>query len=227
MTSRILTGALALALLASGSWLMTRSGGDTPLLPGPAMAQESDAADTAPAEITIPEMALGDAAAPVTVIEYASYTCSHCADFHDEQFPRLKADYIDTGKVRFIYREAVFDRPALWATMLARCGGEMRYWGLQGLIYDQQGEWIGDGTLAGIADRLRTLAITAGLSTEQVDACMSDAATAQALVDWFEANAREDGIDRTPTLVINGEKHANRGYESLSEVIEAALADAQ
>lgn len=227
MTSRILTGTLALALLATGSWVMTRGGGDAPLLPAAAQAQDVTAAvepEYDPENIQIVDMALGAEDAPVTVIEYASYTCPHCAHFHDEQFPRLKADYVDTGKVRFIYREAYFDRPSLWASMLARCGGEMRYWGMQDELFDNQRDWIGDGNLAGIAERLRRLGVAAGMDTKQVDSCMADAATAQALVTWYEENRAADEIEATPSFIINGKKYANRGYESLSEAIEAALA---
>ncbi|PIE11954.1 MAG: thiol-disulfide oxidoreductase [Rhodobacterales bacterium] len=227
MTSRILTGALALTLLATGSWVMTRgSGAESPLLPAMANAQEAAADPAAATEtVEIADMTLGAADAPVEIIEYASYTCPHCADFHNDQFQKLKTEYIDTGKVRFTHREALFDRAALWGTMVARCGGEMRYWGLSGLIYETQQEWIGDGDLAGIAERLRKTGLTAGLSQEQVDACMSDAATAQALIDWYNDNREADDITATPTLIIDGEKHSNMSFEDLAKIIDAKLAE--
>lgn len=187
----------------------------------PAAAQDTA---EAPAEITIPDMVMGAEDAPIQIVEYASYTCPHCAHFHDDQFQKLQADYIETGKVRFIHREAVFDRPGLWATMIARCGGEMRYWGISGLIYEKQADWIGDRQLAGIADRLRKLGLTAGLTAEQVDACMQDAERAQAYVDWYEANRAADDIEATPTLIINGEKHNNMSYEDLSALLDGLLA---
>lgn len=220
MTSRLLTGALALTLLAGGTWMLARgTGAEAPLLPGPASAQTTET------EVEIKDMAMGDPNAPVTLIEYASFTCPHCAHFHEDQFPKIKKAYIDTGKVYFIHREAIFDRAALWATMVARCGGEMRYWGLSGMIYDNQKDWIGDGKLEGIADRLRKQGLAAGLETEQLDACMSDAATAQALVGWYDKNRTADDVTATPTLIINGEKHANGPFEDLAKAIDAALGE--
>ena len=93
-------------------------------------APAADANADAPA-IEIKDMTLGPVDAPVTLIEYASYTCPHCATFHASVFKDLKRDYIDTGKVHFIYREVYFDRYGLWASMVARCGGDMKYFAVQ------------------------------------------------------------------------------------------------
>ena len=84
----------------------------------------------------VPDFGIGEADAPVTIVEYASFTCPHCAHFHDDVFKKLKADYIDTGKVQFVYREVYFDRYGLWAAMMARCGGEMRYFGITDMLFD-------------------------------------------------------------------------------------------
>lgn len=190
------------------------------IVAAPAVAQDDQ--ETA---IVIPDMTLGSLDAPIEIIEYASYTCPHCAAFHENQFQQLKEQYIDTGKVRFTHREALFDRPALWGTMIARCGGEMRYWGISGLIYETQQDWIGDRSLAGIADRLRKLGLTAGLEPEQVDACMQDAEQAQAYVDWYEANRELHDVTATPTLIIDGENYSNMSFEDLAEVLDAKLAE--
>src|SRR5690606_7090198 len=125
--------------------------GDAVILSGAAMAQDAAAADateaevTETAEITIPDMFVGDADAPVTIIEYGSYTCPHCATFHANQYQSLKADYIDTGKVKFIFREVYFGRFGLWASMIARCGGDMRYFGIHDMLYETQNDWIAGG----------------------------------------------------------------------------------
>ncbi len=86
----------------------------------------------------VPELVLGNPDAKVIVTEYASYTCPHCATFHAAVFKHLKADYIDTGKVKFVYREVYFDRYGLWASIIARCGGEMKYFGISEMLFDQQ-----------------------------------------------------------------------------------------
>ena len=128
--------------------------------PGAAQAQDDAAADTTEPAIdtsTIEEMVLGSPDAPVTMIEYASFTCPHCAAFHGDQFQRLKEEYIDTGKVQFIYREVYFDRFGLWASMVARCGGEMRFFGISSMLYEQQQEWIAGGDPTLISENLRRI----------------------------------------------------------------------
>ena len=123
MDRRIFLGAGAAAVVGGASWLALRpqDGTGSNLLVGMASAQE------ATEMVAIPDMVIGAADAPVEVIEYASYTCPHCASFHANQFPQLKENYIDTGKIRFVYREVYFDRFGLWASMVARCGGQERF----------------------------------------------------------------------------------------------------
>jgi len=189
--------------------------------------EEATPSDQAAAEgATIPDMAQGAADAPVTIIEYGSFTCPHCAAFHGDQYQRLKADYIDTGKVRFIFREVYFDRFGLWASMIARCGGEMRFFPISDMLYEQQSEWIGDQEPQTIADNLRRLGLSAGLSGEQIDACLKDEGQAEALVAWYQANAQADGIEATPTFIINGETQSNMSYDDLRAIVEAELAEA-
>lgn len=193
-----------------------------------AVAQEADSAssDNAATAAAIPDMAQGAEDAPVTVIEYGSFTCPHCQHWHEESYPQLKEEFIDTGKVRFVFREVYFDRPGLWASMTARCGGEMRFFGIHDMLYDQQRDWIGDGEGATIAANLRTLGLSAGLDADTLDACMNDQAQAEALVAWYQANAEADGVEGTPTFVIDGEKHTNMPYEEMRALIEGELAAA-
>ena len=125
------------AVLGLGGWALTRSPKDVSLEAMMAANAQEAVADP----LAIPDMVMGAADAPVEIIEYASFTCPHCANFHANIYPLLKADYIDTGKVRFVYREVYFDRFGLWASMIARCGGEMRFFGMAELIYEKQREW--------------------------------------------------------------------------------------
>ncbi|WP_373355425.1 DsbA family protein [Pseudoroseicyclus sp. CXY001] len=225
----------ALILLAGtaavgGTWAFTRpQPGQTSFdLPGAANAQDAESPEAAEIDTsTVQDMVLGDPDAPVTMIEYGSFTCPHCAAFHAEQYQELKRDYIDTGKVRFIFREVYFDRFGLWASMVARCGGELRFFGIHDLIYETQSEWIAGGRdPAAIADNLRRLGIQAGLDGEQVDACLSDATTAETLVAWFQENAEADEVQATPTLMVQGEKYSNMAYDDLSAILDEALAEA-
>ncbi|MEL7280075.1 MAG: DsbA family protein [Pseudomonadota bacterium] len=183
-----------------------------------AMAQESEI-DTS----QVVEMTLGDENAPITFIEYASFTCPHCARFHQNQFKELKADFIDTGKVRFIHRDVYFDKYGLWASMVARCGGPERFFGITDMIYAEQREWIGDGQDAGVAERLRKIGKVAGLTQDELDACLSDRNHAQALVAAYQENSAADDVTSTPTLIINGKKYDNMAYPELKEIIEGKL----
>ncbi len=186
----------------------------------PAQAQEESTATTAP-EIT--EMALGPEDASVTVMEYASFTCPHCANFHKGPFKQLKADYIDTGKVRFVYRDVYFDRFGLWASMVARCGGEEKFFGIADVLYEQQREWT-QGDPATIADNLRRIGKVAGIAPDAVEACLNDRDKAQALVAWYQENAEAHEVNSTPTLIIDGQKYSNMPYDELKAIIDEKLA---
>ena len=215
MTMNFKPGLTALALTA-GLGLFAA------LAPLPVAAQE-----TAPATAAvdaIQDFSIGVPDAKVQITEYASFTCPHCARFHEEVFGKLKADYIDTGKVRFTYREVYFDRYGLWAAMMARCGGEMRYFGITDILFSTQGEWAASDDPAAVVANLKKIGRTAGMDDATLDACMKDGATAEALVAHFEKNFTADGVEGTPTFFINGVKHSNMGYDDLKTLIEAELA---
>lgn len=215
MTMNFKPGLTALALTA-GLGLFAA------LAPLPVAAQE-----TAPATAAvdaIQDFSIGVPDAKVQIIEYASFTCPHCARFHEEVFGKLKTDYIDTGKVRFTYREVYFDRYGLWAAMMARCGGEMRYFGITDILFSTQGEWAASDDPAAVVANLKKIGRTAGMDDAALDACMKDGATAEALVAHFEKNFTADGVEGTPTFFINGVKHSNMGYDDLKALIEAELA---
>jgi len=206
--------AAAVALAAFGAFGFVAASGS------PAVAQAAPAAE----KVVIPELVIGNKESTVTLTEYASYTCPHCASFHQNVFKDLKRDYIDTGKIKFVYREVFFDRPGLWAAMVARCGGEMRYFGIQDMLYAQQQDWATVGNAAGINEALQKIGLTAGLDKAQLASCMSDGATAQALIETYEANIAADDITSTPSLLINGKKHGNMSYADLKELLDAELA---
>lgn len=218
MKKNIILGALALAFtLGAGVWL-SRSPEAVSLA---ALAQDSEAeVDTS----LVPEMVLGDENAPVEVVEYASFTCPHCATFHATVFGQLKENYIDTGKIRFINREVYFDRFGLWAGMVARCAGDTkRYYGLVDLIFQKQQDWMGGGDPAAITNNLRTLGKTAGLSDDQLDACLNNEAMAKSMVAVFQENMERNPIEGTPAIFVDGEP-VSSSYQAISEAIDAKLA---
>ena len=212
-------GAAVIAAVEVGYWMSQGSTPDTP----PALEQQADtsAADTATSEVL--EMVLGDENAPVTVVEYASYTCPHCRNFHEQVFGELKANYIDTGKIKFVYREVYFDKFGLWAGMIARCAGPDRYFGVTDLLYEKQAEWLASRNDAQIAADLRKIGLSAGMTGEQLDACLADGAKAQAMVEVFQANAEADSVRSTPTFIIDGESYTNMNYADFSAILDERL----
>jgi len=201
-------------LAAGGGALVTLGAGHWPSV---GIAQEAEAP-------VIVDMVRGSEDAAVEVIEYASYTCPHCATFHADQYQSLKTNYIDTDRVRFIYREVYFDRPGLWASMIARCPGDQDFFfAFTELLYQEQRNWLGSGDPAIIVDELRRLAKTAGLDDAALDACLADAAKAEALFGWFQENAERDGINSTPSFMIDGEKYSNMAYDDFAAILDEKL----
>ena len=220
MTRRLTAFAALAALAFVGAFFFMQD--DTTADPfGAAFAQTADDIDTS----MIKEMSLGNPDAKVTVIEYASFTCPHCAAFHADGFKKLKADFIDTDLIHFINREIYFDRPGLWAGVTARCGenAESRYFGIIDMIYAQQSKWARQDNAGDIVESLRKIGKTAGLTDADLDACFSDGDRAQALWATFVKNSEADGIRSTPSFVINGELHSNMSYDELKALIEGML----
>ncbi|APE44874.1 thiol-disulfide oxidoreductase [Sulfitobacter alexandrii] len=216
----LILGGFAVAGL--GGWALTSnlSQPGSTVIVGAANAQSTDAdVDTS----SIQEMALGDENAPVTIIEYASFTCPHCAAFHQGPFKQLKSEYIDTGKVRMIYREVYFDRPGLWASMVARCGGQEKFFGIADLIYKGQSEWARAGEPTAIVEGLRKIGRLAGMDNETLNACLQDADKAQTLVAWETKNREGDDVTSTPSFIINGTKQSNMPYADFKALIDAEL----
>ncbi len=220
MERRTLLAAGGGALLTlGGGFLLTRQDKETGLLPGAANAQ--GASGDLPEVV---EMVKGNPDAAVEVIEYASFTCPHCATFHANQYQALQANYIDTGKIKFVYREVYFDRPGLWASMIARCPGDTDFFfNMSALLYEKQREWLASGDPATIVQDLRTLAKTAGLDDATLDACLSDGPKAESLFTWYQENAERDGINSTPSFIIDGQKYSNMPYDEFAATLDGKL----
>lgn len=218
MNRKILIGAAVLAILGGAIWWQL--GGQQT-----AEAASGDAGNYADVDTSsIVEMTMGAEDAPVTITEYASLTCPHCADFHEGTFQELKRDYIDTGKVRFVYRDVFFDGAGLRGSLLARCAGEARFFGINDLLYSRQKEWLDAKTMGDVIDNLRTIGKVAGLDEDQINACLEDQDKALVLEAWFRQHAEADSITSTPTVLINGEAYGNPSYGELSKAIDQKLA---
>ncbi len=218
----------AVAVVAAGGWYVlsgTDAVNSTQLNPiaGAANAQSTETAEVDTSAIQ--DMSLGNAEAAVQIVEYASFTCPHCAAFDQGAFKQLKADYIDTDKIGFTYREVYFDRYGLWASLVARCDGENKFFGISDLIYKGQSEWVRAGEPAAIVEELRKIGRLAGIDNDALEACLQDGEKAKTLVAWWEENQKADDISSTPSFIINGKKYSNMPYAEMKEIIDAALAE--
>jgi protein-disulfide isomerase len=214
ITRRAFTAALSLTGLAA---LI----GFSPLrLITEAMAQS--AADVAK-PVSLPDMALGPANASVTITEYASMTCPHCAAFDETVFPKIKSEYIDTGKIRYVFREFPLDIKAAAGSMLARCIAKddaQKYFAVVDLLFKQQNDWVMKNT----TDSLILIGKQAGLSEQQVKDCLKD----QALLDKISADQKYASevlkVNSTPTFFINGEMiKGETSFEEFDKKIKALL----
>ena len=214
ITRRAFTAALSLTGLAA---LM----GFSPLrLITGAMAQS--AADVAK-PMSLPDMALGPANASVTITEYASMTCPHCAAFNEAVFPKIKSEYIDSGKVRYVFREFPLDIKAAAGSMLARCiakDDSGKYFTVIDLLFKQQNDWV----LKNTTETLTRIGKQAGLSQQAVEDCLKD----QALLDKIAADQKYANevlkVDSTPTFFVNAERiKGETSFEEFDKRIKSLL----
>ena len=214
ITRRAFTAALSLTGLAALA-------GFSPLrLIGEAMAQS--ASDVAK-PVSLPDMAIGPANAPVTITELASMTCPHCAAFNETVFPKIKSEYIDTGKIRYIFREFPLDIKAAAGSMLSRCIAKddaSKYFTVTDMLFRQQSDWVMKNT----TETLTRIGKQAGLSQQQVEDCLKD----QALLDKIAADQKYAAevlkVDSTPTFFINGEKiKGETSFEEFDKKIKSLL----
>ena len=195
------------ALLAAGL-LALLSAAATPvgaLTPGGADALTPAEAAALAAPPALPDIVEGKADAPATIIEYASLTCSHCAAFHKDVWPALKAKYVDAGKAKFVLREFPLDRLALAAFMLARCAGPEKRDALVDRLFDHQADWaFVDNPLARLKDEMAA----AGLREADFDACLKNQKLLDRVRSMHDDAAQKLGVRSTPTFFVAGRRLA-------------------
>lgn len=165
----------------------------------------------------LPEMVMGKADAPVTIVEYMSMTCPHCANFHEKTLPAIKTKYVDSGRVRFIVREFPFDPVSAGAFMLARCSKE-NYFPMVDVLFKQQRTWAGAEKPS---EELLKIAKLAGFTQQTFEACLTDNKLLQDLNAVKERGEKEFGVESTPTFFINGTKYSgDMPVEEMSAIID-------
>jgi protein-disulfide isomerase len=172
-------------------------------------------------EVAAGDMTLGKADAPVTVIEYASLTCPHCALAHAEVIAPMKKDYVEPGKVRFVYRDFPLDQMALNASILARCAGPDRFFGFLDVLFSGQSNW------ARVTDPIRALeqiGRMGGVPPEKFEACRNDEELKTKVLQQRMDGEKDFQINSTPTLIINGDRYSGGvPYPQLKAIIDAHL----
>jgi protein-disulfide isomerase len=154
----------------------------------------------------------GDANAPITMIEYSSLSCPHCARFQKDVLPQIKKDFIDTGKVKLIQRDFPLNKPAVQAAQFAHCAGPMRYFALVDVLFKTQDQWLTDNAV----DKLAEIAATAGMDRATFDACLANKDIEAKIVASRKAAEDAFGINATPTFIINGVKvEGEQSYDDL------------
>jgi protein-disulfide isomerase len=211
----MITRRAALVLLGSAA-------ASAALLPGlPAFAQQNVSPEELAAPGPLGDVALGPADAKVTIVEYASLTCGHCATFHEKTFPELKKRYIDTGKVRFILREFPLDPLATAGFMLARCEGDAKYYPITDLLFDQQKAWAFTNKPL---DALQQMMRQAGFSKEKFEACLQDQKLYDAVNAVRKRAEEKFKVNSTPTFFINGQRHSgNMSIDELEKILKPML----
>jgi protein-disulfide isomerase len=175
-------------------------------------------------EIAMGDMMQGNPNSPVTVIEYASMTCSHCAGFHKHTYPRLKENYIDTGKINFVFREFPLDAYALEASIMARCAGEDRYFEIVHEVFERQEEWILASSPSKIRNRLRGIGEDLGITESMYKTCQDDEALQKRIAAKAAEGRTRYDVNGTPAIVVNGQLvEGGANYNNLARHIEGLL----
>lgn len=218
--------AIVIAAGIGGLVYFQNAGGDGPIAGAVggdrlATAKVMETAGTAEGSALITPRVLGDPNAPVTIIEYTSLTCPHCAAFHGKTLPRLERRYIDTGKAKLVVRDFPLDERAAVAALLARCAPEDRYFPLVNMLFAQQRRWVGSDDVLGALARLGGFA---GMSSEAIDQCFENQELYAAIVDQSEVWQEEHDIHSTPTFIINGQPViGDKPFEEFRTVIDSKL----
>jgi protein-disulfide isomerase len=171
---------------------------------------------------TYHEFIEGDPKAKVTVIEYASLTCPHCAHYQETVYPVVKKNYIDTGKIRYAFRDFPLDQIAMSGALLARCAPDNRGWTLIDFLFKNQQEWI---TTDKPIEPLKKYAKLAGMTDAEVDACLKNQQLLKTITDERDKASTLYQVQSTPTFYVGDEKvEGDRGYDFIAKIIDQHLA---
>ncbi|MEZ5832075.1 MAG: DsbA family protein [Dongiaceae bacterium] len=220
MNKGVLVGLVVLVLVAvgAGGWFYLSSK-NINVATTDAAADAGEKVTAVPA-VTPEDKFIGKADAPVTIVEYFSLGCPHCKHFHEDLLPKLKSEYLDTGKARLVFRDFPLDRIAFVAAALTRCVNELAYFAMVDTLFKQQDTWHVQDGLAKVAE----IAKSAGMDQAAFDACINDKDRNQKIIAMQKEAADTYKVDSTPTFFVNDRKVAGADYDKIKAAIEAALA---
>lgn len=191
---------------------------------GAPQAQEPPAPSGDALDLRIDESdyALGPADAKVVVVEYASLTCPHCADFHKNVLPGIKKGFIDAGKVRYVYRDFPLDRVALAAASIARCAGRPSFFGFIETFYATQDRWARASDPIAALEKLARLG---GMSKEKFDGCLGDDAIGDEILKRRLEASEDFQVTGTPTLFVNGKRYGAMSLDQFETLLDRLLSE--
>lgn len=202
------------------------SGRQTAVTPAPGAATQGAAAPKpAASRLDVPvnddDFIIGKKDAPVTIVEYASMTCPHCARFHNVVLPVIKKDYIDKGLVSLVFRDFPLNNMALTASVIARCAGRERYFAFVGVMFAQLDKW---GRESDPVAGLSRIALLGGMSQTEFNACMKNEDIAKKVLEQRLVGSKKYGVQSTPSLIVNGDFYAGGlSVDQLRAIIDAKL----
>jgi protein-disulfide isomerase len=187
-----------------------------------AFAGLAQAADQVPT-LAPDDSILGKAEAPITIFEYASLTCPHCAEFDQETFPKVKSEWIDPGKARLVFRDYPLDQMALKAAMLARCAPPDKFFSFIDVLFRSQMSWAAAGSAEAVLQALSRIARLGGISEDKFNACINDKALNDRILNERLVAQQQYGVESTPTFFVNGKKVVGAlPYDDFAKQLTAA-----
>jgi protein-disulfide isomerase len=215
---------VVVVIVAAVAAYVTYGGSSRTEAEAPAAATSSQAASTpaatqtaqagTPLEIRPDDHVLGKADAPVTIIEYGSFTCPHCAHFNNDTLPRIESEFVEKGQVRLVFREFLRNQVDIAASLLVRCAPQESYFKLVDVLFRSQDSWaFGDKPI----DALKQIGRTAGLDPAKVDQCLADQALQQKLIAQTQEAIDQLKVEGTPTFFVNGTAYNNLPFDDYDE----------
>ncbi len=221
LTKKAFLALCTMTFVSSASVLNAQDADETAEATENTQVEASDEALSDVGDMKTKDHVLGEDEAPLTIVEFASFTCPHCMDFEDEVMPKIKEEYIDTGKAKLIYREVYFDGAGLLAASLARCVPAEQYYPVVFTLYSQADTWLkSQDSVEGIIGELTKIGVMAGLPKNEIAKCLDDRESQEKMIENSAALMAENNVKGTPTIIVNGRTVENWQWDNLKPLLD-------